>query len=86
MLTLVELIRQMYARQQVIATRLGSDISRAPKASRVMNLSLLALVAVILRVLIAKGVVTANDLLAELNAARDASWDDEPTEPPALSD
>lgn len=82
MLTLIDLIRQMYARQQVIAAKLGCDVTRAPKATRAMNLSLLALVAVILRVLIAKGVVTVPELLAELNTARDALWDDEPVDPP----
>jgi hypothetical protein len=85
MLTLIDLIRQMYARQRLIAVRLGSDIDRSPKTMRVMNLSLLALIAVILRVLIAKNVVTVPELLAELNSARDSLWDDEPTEPPPLN-
>lgn len=85
-MTIIEYVRQMYARQRVIAEKLGSDISRNTKPVRVMNLSLLVLLAVPIKALVDKGILTDQELVAILNQARDAIYDDEPLQPPDESD
>lgn len=80
-MTLIEYVRQMYARQQVVAEKLGSDISKNSKPVRVLNLSILVLIAVPIKALVDKGVLTDQELVVILNQARDAFYDDEPAEP-----
>lgn len=77
-MSIIEYVRQMYARQRVIAEKLGSDISRSTKPVRVLNLSILVLLAVPIKALVDKGVLTDQELISILNEARDALYDDEP--------
>lgn len=77
-MSIAEYVQQMYARQKVIGAKFGSDITRATKPARVMNLSLLVLLAVPIKVLVDKGVFTDQDLLQVLNGARDDTYSDEP--------
>jgi hypothetical protein len=81
MASIGEYVNQMRDRQTVIARRFGSDISRARKPERVLNLALLVLLAAVVKALTDKGVVTDGELLAALNSARDIDWPDEPSEP-----
>ena len=78
MASLFQYVDQMRDRQMVISRKLGSDIGRTQKQDRVMNLALLILIAVVVKVLVDKGVITDAELLGELNRARDAAYDDEP--------
>jgi hypothetical protein len=72
----------MLDRERVIAGKFGTDISRADKQTRVLNLAVLALLAVVVKALTDNGVLTDAQILAVLNAARDDAYDDEPVEPP----
>jgi hypothetical protein len=83
MATVPQYIAQMRQRQDVIASKYGCDISRADKQVRVLNLSILALIAVVVKTLVDKGVITDAELLATMNAARDDTYPDEPVEPTA---
>lgn len=82
MATVKQYLTQLRARQDAIAVKLGTDISRADKQMRVLNLSVLALLAVLIKTLTDKQLITDGELLAVLNAARDDAYDDEPIEPP----
>lgn len=77
-MTVKQYIRAMWTRQEVMARRMGCDITASGKSTRVLNLSLVALVAVLVKVLVDKGVITDSELTAALNAARDDDYDDEP--------
>jgi hypothetical protein len=84
MATVKQYIAALRQRQDVIAVKYGCDIARADKQTRVVNLSILALLAVIVKALVDKGVITDAELTATLNAARDDVYDDEPVESPPL--
>lgn len=81
MATLPQYVQQLWERQGRIARALGSDIAGADKQSRVVNRSMLVLLAAVVKTLTDKGVVTDAELLATLNVARDAAYDDEPMNP-----
>jgi hypothetical protein len=83
MTTLAVYVQQMRDRQAVIARKLGSDIGQVDKQTRVQNLSLLVLLAAVIKTLVDKGVMTDAEILATLNAARDDVYTDEPVQPPA---
>jgi hypothetical protein len=84
MATVKQYIIQMRNRQKTIATKLGADITRADKQTRVLNQSLLALLAVVIKTLTDKGVINDAELIATMNAAEADAYDDEPMEPPSL--
>lgn len=69
-------------RQDVIAGKYGCDVSRASKTTRVLNKSILVLLAVLVKTLVDKNIITDAELNATLNAARDDVYADEPMEPP----
>jgi hypothetical protein len=78
MASLPTYVAALWERQQIIAVKLGSDISQAAKETRVLNRALLVLLATLIKTLVDKGVVTDAELIATLNTARDAAYDDEP--------
>jgi hypothetical protein len=82
MATVKTYVTQLQNRQIVIARKFGCDIAQADKQTRVLNLSVLALLAVVIKTLVDKGVITDAELLATLDAARDDTYPDEPMEPP----
>jgi hypothetical protein len=84
MTTIPTYVQQMRDRQAVIARKLGSDIGQVDKQTRVANLSLLVLLAAVIKTLVDKGVITDAELLATLNAARDDTYADEPLNPPEV--
>lgn len=83
MATVKELVDQMYTRQKVIARKLGVDLTKMSKVDRVQNLSLLILVAVVVKGLSDGALPTLPlpSLTVILNSARDDIWDDEPVWP-----
>jgi hypothetical protein len=81
MASLATYVGQLWDRQRLIARKLGSNIGDADKPNRVLNKSLLVLLAVVVKTLTDKGVITDAELLATLNTARDAAYDDEPIQP-----
>lgn len=78
MATVKQYVTQMFDRQTVIARKMGVDITKATKVQRVLNLSQTVLVAVVVKTLVDKGVITDAELNATLNAARDDAYNDEP--------
>jgi hypothetical protein len=80
--TIPQYISAMRQRQDVIARKFGCDISQADKQTRVLNLSMLALLAVVVKTLVDNGVITDAQLNAVMDAARDGSYPDEPNHPP----
>lgn len=84
MATVKQYIQSMRSRQDMIARKFGCDISQADKQVRVLNLSVLALIAVVVKALVDKGVITDAELMAVMDAARDDAYQDEPVEPSPL--
>jgi hypothetical protein len=82
MATIPTYVNQMLTRQRAIAKRLGCDIRQADKPTRVLNLALLVMLAVVVKTLVDKGVITDQELMGTMDAARDGIYDDEPIEPP----
>jgi lipid-binding SYLF domain-containing protein len=70
-----------------VAARLGVDVTTSSKEARAMGNANLAMVAVVVKVLIDKGLITGAELQAAANAAASgadgSSWDDEPINPTA---
>lgn len=69
------------ARELAIARKLGADLTSLEAQHRVMNLSLLAVIAVLAKTLIENGVITVAQLNAVLDSARDDTWWTEPDNP-----
>ena len=82
MATVKQYMQILRDRQAVIANKFGADVTRIDKQSRVLNLALLALLAVLIKTLVDKGVVTDAELTATLNTARDDAYAGEPAAPP----
>jgi hypothetical protein len=75
-------LNTMLAVEQKIAIKLDSDISQLSKEFRVLNLAILAVIAVIVKTLTDAGVITDAQLQATLAAARDDTYWREPDEAP----
>jgi hypothetical protein len=86
MATVKAYVLAMQSRQRAIARKYGCDIGRTSKETRCLNLSLLTLLAVVIKTLTDKGVITDAEILATLDAARDDVWNDEPNELPPLDE
>jgi len=83
MATVKAYVVQLRAAQRQIGTKLGTDVTRIDKQSRVINGSLLALLAVVIKVLVDNGAMTDVQLQTAYQQAMDDTWPDEPIEPPA---
>lgn len=81
MATFRQYVGQLWATQREIASRLGSDLSTAEKRTRVVDQSLLAVVAIVVKALVDKGVITDQDLGAARNAVLGENWPEEPDDP-----
>lgn len=82
MATVKSYITNMLAVQQKIAIKLDADVSQLSKEFRVLNLSILAVIAVVVKTLTDNGVITDAQLQATLTAARDDTYWREPDEAP----
>ena len=69
MTTVKQYVTQMRGIQRNIAIQYGSDVSQLDKQTRVLNLSVLALLAVVIKTLTDNAVITDAQLQAVLNAA-----------------
>lgn len=78
MATVKQYVTQMLSKQRDLALKLGTDIRRADKPTRVMNLSNLILASVVIKCLVDNGALTDQQLLATLQEAADDFWDDQP--------
>jgi len=84
MATVKTYIQALLDRQTIIAKKFGADLTGADKQTRVLNLALLVLIAVLIKTLVDKGLITDAELNATLNAARDDAYPDEPLKPPPI--
>ena len=75
-------VNNMLDVEQKVARKFDSDISQLSKEFRVLNLAILAVIAVVVKTLTDQGVITDAQLQATLAAARDDSYPPEPSEPP----
>lgn len=69
------------ARELAIARKLGADLAGLDAQTRVLNLSLLSVIAVLAKTLIENGIITVAQLNAVLDSARDDTWWSEPDAP-----
>ena len=81
MATVGQYVNQLLTQQRALAKRLGADLGRADKQTRVLNMANLVLAAIIIKVLVDKGVISNADLQAGLATAQAEIWDDLTTEP-----
>ena len=82
MATVKTYINNMLAVEQKIAVKLDADISQLSKEFRVLNLAILAVIAVVVKTLTDNAVITDAQLQATLAAARDDTYWREPDEAP----
>jgi hypothetical protein len=80
--TIKQYVNNMLDVEQKVARKLDSDISQLSKEFRVLNLGLLAVIAVVVKTLTDNGVITDAQLQATLVAARDDTYWREPDEAP----
>lgn len=81
MASIVQYVKIMRDAQWDIAQKLGADLSAADRQTRVEMLSALAVQAVLIEVLVTKGVLTDAELLLAINSARTDTSYSPPTEP-----
>jgi hypothetical protein len=81
--TIAQYTKIMRDTQADIARKLGVDLSSADQQTRAIALSALAVQAMLIKVLVDKGVVSNAELLAASNAVRSANYmpQPEPAEP-----
>ena len=82
MATVKQYVHELRERAVIIALKRDVDVRGADKQTRVLFLSILTILAVVVKVLVDKGFLTNAELAAGLDAARDDTYDREPTEPP----
>lgn len=81
MATIGQYVTQMGNAQKKIARKLGYDLASGPLEQRVPVLVCDVMIAVVLKALVDKGVVTDAELVAALNSVRDDTYDTQPTDP-----
>jgi hypothetical protein len=86
MATIPQYVKTMRDAQWSIASKLGVDLSRADKVTRVLMLSTLAVLAVVVKTIVDQGLITDAQLKATLNTLRQATYTDEPPEPTGWDD
>lgn len=72
---------QLWTTQKAVALRLGSDLSTADKRTRIVMQSLLAVVAIVVKALVDKGVLTDQELANARNAVLNETWPEETDDP-----
>lgn len=86
MATIPQYVKQMRDAQWDIARKLGVDLSRADKTTRVLMLSNLVVTAVLVKTVVDQGLVTDAQLKATFSNLRQAAYADEPPEPVGWDD
>lgn len=74
-------VQAIWDRQRAIGRKLGADLGSTGKQTRVGLLSVDVMLAVVVKTLTDKGLITDAELMAVMNAARDDTYIDEPIEP-----
>lgn len=79
MATFRQYATQLFAAQQEIALRLGSNLSE--KNNRILVQSLLATIAILVKAIVDKGLLTDQELIAARNAVLGETWPEEEDNP-----
>jgi hypothetical protein len=74
MATVQQYVASMKDAQATVAIQLGADLSLESKTTRVLNTSLLGMVAVVAKTLVDKGLITNAELNATLTTAMAEIW------------
>jgi hypothetical protein len=74
MTTIPQYVTVMRNMQWDICRRLGIDMTTATSTERALAISGLAVQAVLINLLVTKGVITDQELLAAVNAVRSSPW------------
>lgn len=80
MTTVVQYVTAMRRTQDQIGAQFGADLRRIPQETRILDVTVLGLIAVVAKTMEDKGLVAAADFQATLNAALTEVF---PPEPPA---
>lgn len=86
MTALVQYVRILRSGQASVARKMGVDLSRADKGTRVLMESNLVMIATVVKALVDHGVITDDALLQTVAALRSAVYADEPVVPPTWPD
>lgn len=81
MASVQQYVEALAAREKMVADKLGVDLGRSDKTTRVVNRCMLVLVAVTVKAMVDKGLLTDAEMLALLDAAGAAAFADLPTRP-----
>lgn len=82
MATVKQYVNNMLDVEQKIGRKYDCDITQMPKELRVLNLAILAVIAVVVKTLTDNAIITDAQLNATLTAARDDTYPREPDVPP----
>lgn len=82
--TVKQYVDAMRQRQDVVAAKMGVVLRGSSVEIRVLNLTVLALIGVVIKTLVDKGLVTDAEFLAVMNGAAADAWDVEPIQPPPM--
>lgn len=77
-MALLDVWSQVRSLQRILGLSMGADINNAPKTSRVQDSAGVAIGAVLIQLLLDKGLITTSDLTAAMNAAVSTAWPEEP--------
>jgi hypothetical protein len=81
MATIPQYVTVMRNAQADICLRLGVDLAYSTNTERALAISNLAVQAVLIDLLVRKGVVTEAELLGAINAVRNSPWKPKPERP-----
>lgn len=79
MATIAQYVNRMRIVHSQVGAKLGTDVSGLPKGLRASDMAILVVIAVVLKTVVDKGLVTDAELLAQLDALADGSYADEPS-------
>lgn len=82
MATVKQYVTQLRTAQRQIANKLGVDVTQTDRQTRVIIRTILALLAVVIKVLVDQGVITDGQLQTAYQQAMDDTWPAEPEQPP----
>ena len=78
MTTVRQYTQRMRAAHVVIGQKMGTDLTGGPKSLRVAIGAIFVVLAVVVKTIVDKGLITDQDLVDQLNALAADTYDDEP--------
>lgn len=78
MATIAQYVQKMRSTHQLVAWKMGTDVSGMQKSTRAAVAAVFVVVAVVVKTMVDKGLITDADLNAQLTALGDDVYADEP--------